>query len=116
MPVAPNGRPRPTLPLHPEDAMSDRAKMAQFLRDKAAEFRRLGEDYDTPLSSRMREVARDLEAQAQTIESPQSGDRGRAAAVALATARARAVQNKARRERASRLAAGRLQPCEIGRA
>ena len=48
--------------------MSDRAKMVQFLRDKAAQFRRLGEAYDTPLSSRMREVARDLEAQADRIE------------------------------------------------
>lgn len=48
--------------------MSDRAKMVQFLRDKAAQFRRLGEAYDTPLSSRMLEVARDLEAQAEKIE------------------------------------------------
>jgi hypothetical protein len=48
--------------------MSDRVKMAQCLRDKAAQFRRLGEDYDTPLSSRIREVARDLEAQAESIE------------------------------------------------
>jgi len=55
--------------------MSDRVKMAQFLRDKAAQFRRLGEDYDTPLSSRMREVARDLEAQAETIErGPRAAD------------------------------------------
>jgi len=73
--VAPSGRPRPTLPLHREAAMSDRLKMAQFLRDKAAEFRRLGEEYGTPLSSRMREVARDLEAQAETIErGPEAAD------------------------------------------
>jgi hypothetical protein len=38
------------------------------LRDKAAQFRRLGEAYATPLSARMFEVARDLEAQADAIE------------------------------------------------
>ena len=73
--------------------MSDRAKMVQFLRDKAAEFRRLGGDYDTPLSSRIREVARDLEAQAESIESPQSGDLGRAERRAQARSRARTGQD-----------------------
>ena len=48
--------------------MSDREKMVQFLRDKAALFRRLGEAHDTPLSPRMLEVARDLDAQAESIE------------------------------------------------
>jgi hypothetical protein len=48
--------------------MSDRDKMVQRLRQKAAQFRRLGEAHKTPLSPRLLEVARDLEAQADKIE------------------------------------------------
>jgi hypothetical protein len=42
--------------------------MAQFLRERAEQFRRLGEAHTTPLSSRLLDVARDLEAQADAIE------------------------------------------------
>jgi hypothetical protein len=56
--------------------MSDREKMVKFLRDKAAFFRRLGEACDTPLSSRMREIARDLEVQADRIEKRANTDPG----------------------------------------
>jgi hypothetical protein len=49
--------------------------MIQFLREKARQFRRLGKAYDTPLSPRMLEVARDLEAQADAIEGRASADR-----------------------------------------
>lgn len=48
--------------------MSGSDNMVQFLRKKAAQFRRLGEAHKTPLSPRMLEVARDLEAQADKIE------------------------------------------------
>ena len=56
--------------------MSDRAQRIRFLREKAELFRRLGQAYDTPLSSRMLEVARDLETQADVIERQTSLDAG----------------------------------------
>ena len=55
--------------------MSDRAKMAQYLRERAARFRRLAKACATPMSSRVLEVARDLDAQADGIERRQ-GSRG----------------------------------------
>ena len=57
--------------------MSDRDKMVQFLRDKAALFRRLGEAHDTPLSPRMIEVARELETRAAEIEGRAGGGAGK---------------------------------------
>ena len=65
--------------------MPDCAKMVRFLRDKAAQFRRLATAHHTPLSARLREVARDLEAQADAMEQ-------RAGA---ATRPARALQDEA---------------------
>jgi tRNA(Ser,Leu) C12 N-acetylase TAN1 len=54
--------------------MSDREKVVQFLREKAAQFRHLGNAHKTPLSARMLEVARDIEAQADKIERRASRD------------------------------------------
>jgi hypothetical protein len=51
-----------------EVAMSDRQKLARFLRARAERCRRIAIIHDTPISERLLYVALDLEAQAAALQ------------------------------------------------
>ena len=48
--------------------MTERARDAKYLRDKAKQFRRLAIEYDTAISKQLLDIAEELEKRADDIE------------------------------------------------
>jgi len=54
--------------------MSERKKMIRLLHEKAAQFRGVAGERETAFSPRLREIAGDLEAQAEELETLDDAD------------------------------------------